>query len=101
MSHTSRKFDFLAAAGVGLLVARAALHIVLTWLANLAIRKKLPGYRGKVQRVDFHFGDPSLVVGGLSLAKSTGSHEQLNIGSLIFGSNWKRSLRELWLDTSK
>ena len=24
---------------------------------------------------------------GLSLAKSTGSHEQLNIGSLIFGSN--------------
>ena len=26
---------------------------------------------GKVQRVDFHFGDPSLVVKGLSLAKST------------------------------
>ena len=89
MSHSSRKIEILADAGVGLLVARAALPIVLTWLANLAIRKKLPGYRGKVQRVDFHFADPSLVVEGLSFAKSTGSHELLNIGSLIFGSNWK------------
>jgi hypothetical protein len=51
--------EILADAGVGLLVARAALPIVLTWLTNLAIRKELPGYRGKVQRVDSLWGSES------------------------------------------
>jgi hypothetical protein len=90
MNYGSRKIVILANAGVGLLVARAALPIVLTWLANLGLRK-VPGYRGKAQRVDFHFADPSLVVQGLSFAKSTGTRTEqlLNISSVIVGSHWK------------
>jgi len=90
MNYNSRTIVVLADSGLALLVARAALPAVLTWLANLGMRK-IPGYRGKAQRVDFRFADPSLVVQGLSLAKSTESKTEqlLDISSLIFGSHWK------------
>jgi hypothetical protein len=40
MSYRSRKIVILADTGVGLLVARAALPVLLTWLANLALNRK-------------------------------------------------------------
>ena len=93
MNYSSRKIAILADTGVCLLLARTALPVLLTWLANLAMRK-MPGYRGKAQRVDFHFADPSLVIQDLSLAKSTGSRieQVLNISSVIVGSHWKTIL---------
>jgi membrane protein len=93
MNYSSRKIVILEDVGVGLLVARAALPVVLTWLANLGMRK-IPGYRGSVQRVAIHFAAPSLVVQNLSLAGSPGNRKEqsLTIGSIIVGSHWKRIL---------
>jgi membrane protein len=93
MNSSSRKIGIIADAGVGLLVARAAMPIVLTWLANLGIRK-IPGYRGRAQRVEIHFATPSLVVQGLSLAKYNGSKTEqlLDISSVIVGSHWRTIL---------
>ena len=67
--------------------------MLFTWLTNLGMRK-VPGYRGQVQRVDFHFANPSLSIQGLSLAKSTkGRIEQLlDINSVIVGIRWKNIL---------
>ena len=81
----------VAGAGMGLLIARAALPTVLTWLANFGVRK-IPGYRGRVQKVSIDFTAPSLVVQGLSLAKFNGSKPEqlLDISSVIVGSQWKR-----------
>jgi membrane protein len=91
MNFSSRKIVIVAGAGTGLLIARAALPVVLTWLANLGVRK-IPGYRGSVRRVGVNFTDPSLVVRGLSLAKFNGSkpEQRLNITSVIVASEWKK-----------
>jgi hypothetical protein len=43
----------------------------ITWLANFGMRKML-GYRGRAERVEFNFATPSLAVEGLSLAKYHG-----------------------------
>jgi membrane protein len=93
MNSSSRKIVIVAAAGSVLLVARAALPRVLTWLANLGVRK-IPGYRGKVQKVGIDFTAPSLMVQGLSLAQFNGSKPEqlLNIRSVIVGSQWKKIL---------
>jgi hypothetical protein len=93
VNSSSRKIGIIADAGVGLLVARAALPIVLTWLANLGIRK-VPGYRGRAQRVEFNFATPSLVIQGLSLVKYNGSKTEqlLDISSIIVASHWKTIL---------
>jgi hypothetical protein len=44
MTYSSRKIVISADAGLAFLVARAALPVVLTWLANLGGRK-IPGYQ--------------------------------------------------------
>src|SRR5271168_4876627 len=93
MNSSSRKIVIVASAGAGLLVARAVLPTVLTWLANLGVRK-IPGYRGRVQKVRIDFTAPSLVVHGLSLAKFNGSKTEqlLDIRSVVVGSAWKKIL---------
>jgi hypothetical protein len=93
MNNKSRKIVLLADSGVGLLIARAALAPVLTWLLNLGIRK-IPGYRGRVQSVNIHFAAPSLIVRGLTLAKSNGTKTEqlLEIKSVIVGSHWRAIL---------
>jgi membrane protein len=70
-----------------------ALPALLTWLANLNVRK-IPGYRGSVRRVSVHFAAPSLVVRDLSLAKFNGTKAQqlLHIRSLTVGSHWRKIL---------
>lgn len=80
----------VGAAGTGLLVARAVLPTVLTWMANLGVRR-IPGYHGKVQKVGIDFTAPSLAVHGLVLAKFNGSKpvQLLELGSLIVGSEWR------------
>jgi hypothetical protein len=93
MNSSSRRIVIIAAGGTGLLIARAALPKVLTWLANLGVRE-IPGYRGRVQKVTFNFTVPSLVIRGLSLAKFSGnkSEQLLDISSLIVGSQWRKIL---------
>jgi hypothetical protein len=93
MNNSSRKIILLTDAGLGLLIARAALPPVLTWLLNLGIRK-IPGYQARVQRVNFHFAAPSLVVKGLSLAKSNGTkiEQLLEIKSVMVGGHLKAIL---------
>jgi membrane protein len=93
MNAGSRKIVIVATAGTGLLVARSALPRLLTWLANRGVRK-IPGYRGSVQKVGVDFTAPRLMVQGLSLAKFNGSKQEqlLNISSIIVGSHWNKLL---------
>jgi membrane protein len=93
MNSSSRRIVIVAAGGTGLLIARAALPKVLTWLANLGVRK-IPGYRGRVQQVTINFAVPSLVIRSLSLAKFSGNKPEqlLDISSLIVGSQWRSIL---------
>jgi len=81
----------VAEVGYGLVVATAALPTVLTWLANLRLRK-IPGYRGRVRRVSIDFIAPSLVVRDLSFVKLNGSRVEqiLDLRSVIVGSEWKK-----------
>jgi membrane protein len=93
MNAGSRKIVIVATAGTGLLVARSALPRLLTWLANRGVRK-IPGYRGSVQKVGVDFTAPCLMVQGLSLAKFNGSKQDqlLDISSIIVGSHWNKLL---------
>jgi hypothetical protein len=50
----------------GVLIIRAVLPAILTWLVNIGLRKT-PGYRGRVRRVNFEFITPRLVVQDLTL----------------------------------
>ena len=81
----------VAGVGTGLVVARAALPTVLTWLGNLGLRK-IPGYRGRVQKVGIDFTAPCLVLRGLSFAKFDGTKAEqiLDVSSIIVGSEWKK-----------
>jgi hypothetical protein len=80
-------------AGTGVLLARAALPRVLTWLANLGLGK-MPGYRGSVQKIGIDFTAPSVVVQGLTIAKFHGSKTEqlLDINSAVIGSQWRSIL---------
>jgi membrane protein len=93
MNAGSRKIVIVATAGTGLLVARSALPRLLTWLANRGVRK-IPGYRGSVQKVGVDFTAPRLMVQGLSLAKFNGSKQDqlLDISSITVGSHWNKLL---------
>ena len=91
MKLSSRKIETVVGSGLVLLVARAAMPSVLTWLANLGVQK-VPGYRGRIRRVRIDFSAPRLVAEGLSLARSNGAgptHFFLTIGSIVVGSNWR------------
>ena len=93
MSPSSRKIVVFASVGTGVLVARAAIPTILTWLANIGVRK-IPGHRGGVKRVGIDFSAPSLVVQGISLAKfNRNKPEQiLHVASVVIASRWKNIL---------
>jgi hypothetical protein len=88
MNSSSRK---IAIVGAGLLIARASLPTVLTWLANFGVRK-IPGYRGSVKRVTINFTVPSVIVHDLSLEKFNGAgpHQFLYVRTVIVGSKWEK-----------
>jgi hypothetical protein len=86
-----RRTENFVDAGVGLLVARAALPLILTWLANLGVRR-IPGYRASIRRVNLHVTTPRLAVTGVSLVQLNGEHS-LQINSLVIGSSWRDLLR--------
>ena len=90
MSPSSRK---IVIAGTGLVVARAALPTILTWLANIGVRK-IPGYRGRVRKVRVDFSAPCLIVQGLSLAKFNGNTAEqiLEVASVVIASRWENIL---------
>src|ERR1700730_11447239 len=91
MSPSSRKIVIAASAGTGLLVARAVLPTILTWLGNVGVRK-IPGYRGRVRSVRIDFSAPGLVVQGISLAKFNGNQPEqiLDVASVVIASEWKK-----------
>ena len=93
MSPSSRKIVVFASVGTAVLVARAAIPTILTWLANIGVRK-IPGYRGGVKRVGIDFSAPSLVVQGISLAKfnSNKPEQILHVASVVIASRWKNIL---------
>jgi membrane protein len=88
MNSSSRKIVIV---GAGLLIARASLPTVLTWLANFGVRK-IPGYRGSVKRVTINFTVPSVIVQDLSLEKFNGAgpHQFLYVRTVIVGSKWEK-----------
>lgn len=90
MKFSSRKIETVVGSGLVLLVARAAMPSILTWLANLGVQK-VPGYRGRIRRVSIDFSAPRLVAEGLSLAQSNGGGAKhfLTVGSIVVGSNWR------------
>src|ERR1700691_1917821 len=90
MNSNSRKFAIVAGTGAGLLILRAAVSPVLTWLANVGVQK-VPGYRGRVRHVRVDFRVPCLEIQGLSLAQLNGAQPEnlLEISSVILGSHWK------------
>jgi len=73
MSTRTIRLSTVVDMGVGLSVARVALPLVLTWLANLGARK-VPGYHASVRRVSLDVMTPRLSVAGLSLVKLNGEH---------------------------
>ena len=91
MSTRTIRTENFVDAGVGLLVARAALPLILTWLANLGARR-IPGYRASIRRVNLDVMTPRLAVTGVSLLQLNGEHS-LQIDSLVIGSSWRDLLR--------
>ena len=87
MSTRTIRLSTVVDMGVGLSVARVALPLVLTWLANLGARK-VPGYHASVRRVSLDVMTPRLSVAGLSLVKLNGEHS-LQLNSLVIGSRWR------------
>jgi membrane protein len=87
MRTRTLRTEYFVDAGVGLLVVRAALPLILTWLANLGVRR-IPGYRASIRRVNLHVTTPRLVVTGVLLVQLNGEHS-LQINSLVIGSSWR------------
>src|ERR1700722_4539822 len=86
MNSPSRRSIVIASTGT-LVVIKVVLPTLLTWLANVSLRR-IPGYRGSVRRISLYFPVPSMVVRNLSLYKSDGTAPQqsLAIRSVVVGS---------------
>ena len=84
--------------GAALLGIRAALPLLLTWLANKSLQK-VPGCRGRVQRVGLDFTAPRVMVQGLSLVTLNGgrAEHQIQITSIVAGSRWRDILAGRWI----
>jgi len=83
----------VATAAVAVAVTRVGLPALLTWLANLAVRK-IPGIRGKVRRVQIDFMAPGLTVKDVSVATINGGApaHQIEVGTIAVNSQWKALL---------
>ena len=91
MSTRTIRTETFIDAGVGLLVARAGLPLILTWLANFGARR-IPGYRASIRRINLDVSTPRLAITGVSLVQLNGEHA-LQINSLVIGSSWRDLLR--------
>jgi Virulence factor BrkB/Domain of Unknown Function (DUF748) len=93
MSPHSRRATIVVTAVAVVAITRAGLPALLTWLANIAIRR-LPGIRGAIRHVRINFLAPALTVHGLSLAKLNGAAPALRIevSSILVTSEWKSLL---------
>jgi hypothetical protein len=69
MKIPSRKTSIVVTTAIALAAARAGLPALLTWLANVVVRK-IPGIRGKVRRVQINFMALGLTVKDVSLTTS-------------------------------
>jgi hypothetical protein len=98
MNARMRKTAQAIGGGIALLVLRAALPVLLTWLANRSLRK-VPGYRGSVQRIRLDFTAPRVMVQGLSLAALNGGRPEhhLQVASIVAGSRWRDILAGKWV----
>src|SRR5712672_3657113 len=94
MRAPSRKTIITVTTVVAVAVARAGLPALLTWLANVAMRK-VPGIRGKVRRVQIDFTAPALSVKGVSVVTLNGGApgHRIEIGTLALSSRWNAILR--------
>lgn len=74
-------------------ITRAALPILLTWLANIALRK-LSGVHGKVKWAGIKFIAPGFTLRDISLSKTDGEmrEHRLEVGSLAINSEWRALL---------
>jgi hypothetical protein len=75
MNRPARITVKLVSGAAGVLIIRAALPAVLTWLVNLGLRKT-PGCRGRVRRVNLEFITPRLVIQGFALATLNGGQPE-------------------------
>jgi hypothetical protein len=93
MKAPSRKTVIVVTAALTLAAARAGLPALLTWLANVAVRK-IPGIRGKVRRVQINFIAPGLTVKDFSLTMlNDGAPEHwVQVEAIAVNSEWKALL---------
>ena len=93
MKAPSRKTAIVVTAAIALAAARAGLPVLLTWLANVAVRK-IPGIRGKVRRVQINFMVPGLTVKNVSLTTLNGGAPQhlIQVEAIAVNSEWKALL---------
>ena len=93
MKAPSRKTVIVVTAALTLAAARAGLPALLTWLANVAVRK-IPGIRGKVRRVQINFMAPGLMVKDFSLTMlNDGAPEHwVQVEAIAVNSEWKALL---------
>jgi hypothetical protein len=89
MKTPSKRTLLVMTAAVTVVIARAGLPALLTWLANTAVRK-IPGIRGKVRRMELNFLAPGLTVNGLSVALLNGNApgHRIEVGTVAIKSRW-------------
>ena len=93
MKTSSRKTVIVVTAALALAAARVGLPALLTWLANLAVRK-IPGIRGKVRRVQINFMTPGLTAKDVSLTTLNGGAPEhlIQVEGIAVNSEWKAFL---------
>jgi hypothetical protein len=93
MRPSRKTMAVVTTAAITVAVARAGLPTLLTWLANLSLRK-IPGIRGKVRRVQIDFLAPGLTVKHVSVATLNGGGpgHRIEVGAIAINSQWKALL---------
>src|SRR6267154_2233008 len=92
MKASSRNTVILATAAAAVVVVRTGLPALLTWLVNAAVRK-IPGIRGKVQRMKINFLAPSMTLSGISAATLNMPGHRIEVSVIALNSQWKDLLR--------
>src|SRR3984893_14063368 len=93
MKIPSRKTSIVVTTAIALAAARAGLPALLTWLANVVVRK-IPGIRGKVRRVQINFMALGLTVKDVSLTTLNGGAPEhlIQVETIAVNSEWKALL---------
>jgi hypothetical protein len=88
MSYRSRTTTIVMTAAAALAITKAALPMLLTWVANIAVRK-LPGVSGTIRWVQINFMAPGLAIRGITLDKLNGDtpEHRIEVGSIAIEVN--------------